>query len=575
MVDRRTFLRAALYGGVVGTAAWRAGALTAQSGALLYNGIRLPDSWPPLRDLATMDQELRPPYLVAPPQVIPIDVGRQLFVDDFLIEESSLRRVFHSATYEPHNPILTPTEPWERVDDAADRNHEPMRQAAMVYSDGVVFDPIDRLFKMWYQASYGGVTCHAVSEDGHAWRKPVLDVVPGTNIVLNEPRDSSTVWLDHEDRDAQRRYKAMLYMGRDRRVHLHGSPDGVHWLPLGVGGPSGDRSTMFYNPFRRVWVFSIRDDDIRNKDGTKIAGRYRRYWESPMFGGPSTWDEHSAVPWVAADHSDRARPDLRSMPELYNLDCVAYESVLLGLFTMYYGQGSDRHKPNDLRVGFSRDGFHWTRAREPFLAVSEHRGDWNWTNVQSAGGCCLVVGDTLYFYVSGRSGVPKTSSAGVCATGLATLRRDGFASLEDAETAAASSVGRLSRPHSITTRPVRFEGAWLFVNADVRRGELRVEILDRAGRVIPPFTAARCVPIRGDSTRQSVAWSGAPSLSELAGHTVRFRIYVRSGRLFSFWVSHSPQAESNGYVAAGGPGFDSAVDAEPTQNIGERHAPTP
>ena len=31
-------------------------------------------------------------------------------------------------------------------------------------------------------------------------------------------------------------------------------------------------------------------------------------------------------------------------------------------------------------------------------------GDWNWANVQSAGGGCPVVGDRLYFYVSGRRG---------------------------------------------------------------------------------------------------------------------------------------------------------------------------
>ena len=38
-----------------------------------------------------------PPYLVSPPAVIPIDVGRQLFVDDFLIEQTTLTRVFRST----------------------------------------------------------------------------------------------------------------------------------------------------------------------------------------------------------------------------------------------------------------------------------------------------------------------------------------------------------------------------------------------------------------------------------------------------------------------------------------------
>ncbi len=34
------------------------------------------------------------PYLQSPPSLIPIDVGRQLFVDDFLIEKTDLERTF-------------------------------------------------------------------------------------------------------------------------------------------------------------------------------------------------------------------------------------------------------------------------------------------------------------------------------------------------------------------------------------------------------------------------------------------------------------------------------------------------
>ena len=34
------------------------------------------------------------PYLVHPPEIIPIDVGRRLFMDDFLIEETTLERTF-------------------------------------------------------------------------------------------------------------------------------------------------------------------------------------------------------------------------------------------------------------------------------------------------------------------------------------------------------------------------------------------------------------------------------------------------------------------------------------------------
>src|SRR5262249_24812334 len=133
--------------------------------------------------------------------------------------------------------------------------------------------------------------------------------------------------------------------------------------------------------------------------------------------------------------------------------------------------------------------------RRAFIPVSENHGDWNWGNVQSAGGCCLVVGDQLWFYVSGRAGVRGSPASGVCSTGLATLRRDGFASM-DADAAGGT----------LTTRPVRFRGKHLFVNANAAAGELRAEVLDASGKALEPFTLANCEPARGDRTLLAVRW---------------------------------------------------------------------
>jgi hypothetical protein len=287
--------------------------------------------------------------------------------------------------------------------------------------------------------------------------------------------------------------------------------------------------------------------------------RYRRYVESGSFSG-SDWGETEPVIWTGADTRDVVRSELGITPELYNLDAVPYESVLLGLFTMYRGERAPREKPNDIALGFSRDGFHWSRLwREPFIPVSERQGDWNWANVQSAGGGCVIVGDRLYFYVSGRTGVPGTSLPGTCSTGIATVRRDGFASLSDEW---PPRVARLAAtmPGTMTTRLVRFTGRYLFVNADVRDA-LRVEVLDENGRTIEPFSADRCLPVKGDSTRQRVQWDGNPTLEEIAGKSVRFRFRLSRAMLYSFWVSPSEVGHSNGFVAAGGPEFRSPRDS--------------
>lgn len=77
-------------------------------GERLYNGIVLPKEWPP-RNMDLADKGPMPvPYLDFPPEVIPIDVGRQLFVDDFLIERTDLTRTFHLPEKFAGNPVLKP-----------------------------------------------------------------------------------------------------------------------------------------------------------------------------------------------------------------------------------------------------------------------------------------------------------------------------------------------------------------------------------------------------------------------------------------------------------------------------------
>jgi len=103
---------------------------------VLYNGIRLPEPWPP--EAGAVDYEpMRLPYIDSPPKVIPIDVGRQFFVDDFLIKQTTLHRVFHQAEYYAHNPVLKPDKSWETA------TGDP---TAMPFSDGIWYDPQDKTF---------------------------------------------------------------------------------------------------------------------------------------------------------------------------------------------------------------------------------------------------------------------------------------------------------------------------------------------------------------------------------------------------------------------------------------------
>ncbi|MEO7649197.1 MAG: hypothetical protein ABIZ80_01925 [Bryobacteraceae bacterium] len=524
--------------------------VAAPPGEVLYNGIRLPDQWPPKRVLSRKPMPV--PYLEHRPAVIPIDVGRQLFVDDFLIHKTTLNRTFHTAEMYPHNPVVPRDKPWET-------NH------VMPFSDGVWYDPAARIFKMWYMC--GSATCYATSADAIHWKKPNLDVVPGTNIVRPDYRDSDSIWLDLEEKDPAKRYKMLVFgpYKREYSITLHVSADGIHWSePVGKGRtyllPNYDRTTLFYNPFRKLWVYNVRGSNVGPKAFPELdssVGRVRYYLETRDFNrGWESKDE--LVPWVGVDERDLPDPEIQLPTQLYDMEAFPYESLMVGQFAVWRGPDNDevkdRGKRNEIYLGFSRDGFHWDRSddrRRPFIPVSDKRGDWNWGNAQPVGGGALVMGDKLYFYFSARRGNPESTGAGhpdgTGRTGIAILRRDGFASMDTTDSG------------SLETALVQFSGKHLLVNAVA--DEVKVEVLDRQGRVISPFSRAHCEPFRGDRTMQAVRWKGASDLSKVAGQAVRFRFLVRKGSLYSFWVSASPTGASNGYVAAGGPGFLSNKDA--------------
>jgi hypothetical protein len=534
------------------------------SETVLYNGIRLPADWPAGLKRWTREPVI-PPYLYDPPDVIPIDVGRQLFVDDFLIEHTDLEQVFHKPVLFEGNPVLGPDREWEKLGRG---------ETAMPFSDGVWYDPADKLFKMWYMAGYCEATALAVSRDGVHWDKPDWGIVPGTNIVLKQSRDACSVILDLYEADLARRFKMFTTQGETTPLEARLSSDGVHWSDVVARGDRGNggRHTVFYNPFRKVWVFSLRDTWAVQPGGEPVdrevayndrvgaaapVGRARRYREATDVLAGVAAPYAQSLRWVSADRLDTGGAQNPEEPpsQIYNLDCAPYESVVLGLFCIWRReQAGDFRKPkwNEIVMGYSRDGFHWHRPdRTPFIGISRSRDSWQTGNVQSVGGGCLVVGDKLYFYFSARSNlpeeVPTPKGQEFAATGLAVLRRDGFASMRGGD----RFIGTL------TTRTLTFSGKHLFVNVDNPEGELRILLLDPDNR-----TLATSEPISADSTCKAVRWKERYDLAEFAGKPVRLRFLLKGGDLYSFWVSDSPTGASHGYVAAGGPGFAGPVDSE-------------
>ena len=523
---------------------------------VLHNGIVLGEDWPPRYPEAETPKAMVVPYLEAPPKEIPINVGRQLFVDDFLIDSNSLERIFHKPTPVLQNPILEPDRPWEA--------HSSGAPYAAPFSDGVWFDDRFNKFRMWYLTGGGEnspearafVTAYAESDDGINWDKPALGVVPGTNIVSLSPRDSSTVWLDRNESDDSKRYKFFNVEFRRANIHtvqwsmvLRYSEDGLSWSePAARSGQIGDRSTVYFDPFRQKWIYSLR--------GSAFGQRRRQYLESddPELGVSlahrlydNAYDKY-IYHWFNAWPHDTPHPDFPELtPAIYNHNAIAYESIMLGYFDVWNGPPNPVardlgiQKRNRTMIGFSRDGFHWTRPEaSPFIGDNPVDGAWNWGNVQSVAGGPLIVGDKLYFY----SRAARKNDGfwdGYTSTGLFTMRRDGFASVRAGEYSG-----------SLTTRPITFDGLYLFVNANVR-GELIIEMLDEEGDLIPGF---RSKPISGDETKNLVEWESDEMISSLIQQQVRIRFSLLEGDLYSFWVSPWTSGESRGSLAGGGPGMN-------------------
>ena len=534
----------------------------------LDNGITLPSVWPPRYADPTAPKEMPVPYLKQKPEVLPINRGRQLFVDSFLISNTNLTSVYHKANYYDLNPVLKVDRKWELTPEGY--------EYAAPFSDGIWYDDKDGKFKMWYLAGAGYVdtlkhslyTCYAESLDGKTWTKPSLDIVPGTNVVDTMNRDASTVWLDRNEKDPSKRWKFFNVEYKPDYIQwqyvLKYSADGIHWSkPVAQSGAVSDRCTAFYNPFTNKWVMSMRHH-------CNVSWRSRAYLEhaDPEEAVSLAHRLREGVPdkhivfWFTPDDKEKRHeryPDVD--PGIYNFDAIAYESIMLGFYSQW--QGPENHiarglmipKRNEIMLGYSRDGFHFARpSHSPFMPVNETDGAWNYGNMQSVNGVPLIVGDSLYIYSSGRSKNGVWWDAGV-STGLATLRRDGFVSMR-----AGNKEGFL------TTEKLSFDGKYFFVNADVKAkgAQLKVELLDADGNPIPGFTKRDCVVMRGaDKTKLLITWKGKKDLTDLQGRTIRAKFYLTRGDLYAFWISPWESGESRGYTAGGGPGLNaSGVDTK-------------
>ena len=224
------------------------------------------------------------------------------------------------------------------------------------------------------------------------------------------------------------------------------------------------------------------------------------------------------------------RPDELDPPKLYNIKVCRYAGMYFGTLQLFSAWGYRRapgspqeSETTDLQLTFSRDGIHWERlANRPVFIERGLVGSFDGGVMASSVPPILARGDELWLYYNGGNHA-HCVPGGRKGVGVAKLPKDRLVART-----AGDELGVL------ITKPFVWRGDSLRVNADARRGLLKVEVADAMGDGIDGFTVHEAPEIRADGLRLEVAWRGGKGLGALEGRTVRLRFYLWRTRLYAF-----------------------------------------
>ena len=505
----------------------------------------------------------------------PVKFGsqRQLFLDDHIIERiEGLKRT-------PHEPqkrglVLKPDRPWEKgragafsapLWDPEERVYKLIYRACYknwcalaVSTDGI----------HWEKPLLGMIEFEGSKE----------------NSLFSDRRIIKVVHDSHEP-DLERRYKGLAINTPVVSADLvHWRDAGGPGVPGGDSGSLiyddleqrilapvkiADSSNETYRQFDLVtsddflnwtdarFLFGADDEDQRI-----AVDRIRRWLSDPGRPRPLYVEPPPHLGWTPPD-------EIRSLPkrrhswnaQCNNITVFPYHGQYIALITLLYPTGAylPGHRNTSaffmVEVASSRDLKTWNRMREPFLepARLDHGVVENYERmlVQPVNRP-IIKGDELWIYYTGGKehqgfegsqygtgrysayldGSPRDAAslsdleqkdiaAGQSAIYLASLRLDGFVSLDP-----ESTTGRL------LTKPLMPEGEQLFLNASCKEnGCISVEAISESGDTI-----AVSHRVTGDGVRLPVRWQQDVKLNSPVSHPVRLKMNLDNASLYAFWV---------------------------------------
>ncbi|MCC6489887.1 MAG: hypothetical protein IT364_20525 [Candidatus Hydrogenedentes bacterium] len=460
----------------------------------------------------------------------PAPGARMLFFDDASLEaKENLVQTSHQPVKHPSNPVLKREHPWEGY-------------RVQVYGT-MIYDPELDLFKAWYmnipataadkvtvqgqrRPGHATLLSYATSRDGVIWEKPVLNLVDfegstANNMIapdLYNPEGFAVLYEPGEP-DPARRYKGfcwdhgkgplMMYEGQeiygegeDDGMYVTFSEDGIHWKPyegnpvIRLGSDTGH--VVLFDPGIKRYVAYGRF----GAGGRKVARS-----ESEDF---VHWSEPKLV--LEPDEKDGANT------QFYGISIDLYQGLYIGMLWMFWID-EGRVGRIDFQLCHSHDGIQWIRDPERRVFMPNGpEGAWDSGDMRAA--CrSVIVDDRILIYYAGSlakhgEGGPKRIGMDI---GLATLRRDGWFSLDAGST-----------PGTLVTKPFTHPGTELHANADAHDGSIVAE-----------FIRADGAPVASDAFTGDVLDGTLPfdagKKSEMAGKSVRLKLTLTNARLYSLW----------------------------------------
>jgi hypothetical protein len=540
--------------------------------ARLYNGICKATAWPPtaqrvirrfdplgwtLAEQFVMEPYREPPYLTAPPPVIDVTIGRQLFVDRFLIAATN-----HTTVRNFKAEIVTPrfmtSERMYPDAYAALNMSDPSAVVAgvwrnMVYGfpGGLLWNTYRSRWEFWFK-------CRALRRICYAWTPAPLtaDSVwnDGTPVRGVRPlgkkcmMDAHTVILFGEAQYIMYVYPSCKGgLGRTKRAPLtkYLSRDGVTFITQGETATTLDASSLWYNPFLAHWEYGLKYNSwhymrtVRQWTAPTLS-LLSAQWDASSFcqqrnGAPDSrsrinvdyWSTHPdcAVPtsrsspanWMytdAEDPTDFTRHTRR--PDVYTTRGVPYESTMLHFMSIAkVGSGI---KNIQIYLAPSRDGFHHSRQSDRLTGIIAPPGEermpvpHNYSELFMLNSPLRRVGNSIRMLVGGRDLVGARAllpGGDYVLKGTVmeyALRVDGFAGLGP-----RNIKNRPLDRGVLVTRPLWHSVAAdrLFVNVALGSGRLCVELHDAHTADTAWLTEHACSTTQNNKNPASLVGRGA------------------------------------------------------------------